>query len=143
MAGIRNETVRIKSGSHGTDFIDALMIAEHGRGALKFLLRRNWCMATATLSNVGDPSKRFLATFPRNAGRLVCGNVILEGIQGIPPLRQTMRASLAVFSYRRKLTIGLRCDPYLFSLESSRDFLQDLERGLRSHLSQTGQRKIA
>jgi hypothetical protein len=143
LAGIRDETVRIKQGRHGTDFVDALMIAEKASGVLPFLLRRNRCFATVTLSNVGDPSKRFLATFPRVGGRVVCGHVTLDGVTGVPPLRNQMRAGLAIFSYLRKLTICMRCDPKMFSMAASQDFLNEFFLGLRSHLSRLPRRKTA
>ena len=98
---IRDETVRIKQGHHGTDFIDALMIADRVPQVLPRLLRLNRCMSTVALSNVGDPSKRFLSALPRDRGRIVSGNVTLEEISGVPPLRQMTRSSLAVFSYLR------------------------------------------
>jgi hypothetical protein len=87
------------------------------------------------LSNVGDPSKRFTARFPRKQGRVVCGNLTLQHVSGVPPLRAQTHATLAIFSYRRELTISVRCNPYLFDEKATKAFLDMYEAGLRSYLS--------
>ena len=141
--GIHHETARMKQGHHGTDFIDAVMIADRVPWILPRLLRLNRCMATVTLSNVGDPTKRFLSALPRDRGRIVSGNVTLEDISGVPPLRWKMRSSLAVFSYLRKLKICMRCDPYRFPVSATQQFLGTYVRGLRALLPPQQQRRIA
>lgn len=135
LRSIREETNRIKHDRAGTRFVDAMMLADTCRGLLPWLLRRQQCMSTVTLSNIGDPSKRFVATFPRRGGRIVCGDLMLDDVTGVPPLRQKMRATCALFSYLRKLTISVRCDPYTFTPEDTRKFLDTYVHGLRSHLA--------
>lgn len=111
---IASETARVKRERLGTVFMDTIHGATHLRGLMPFLLRRNLCLATAVLSNAADPSRRFTARFPRRAGRLVCGNLLLEDITGVPPLRCQTRATFSISQYERRLTVSLRCDPYLF-----------------------------
>jgi hypothetical protein len=119
LRSIRNETALIKDQRSGTAFMDTIFAASSVRWLLPFLLSRNLCLATAVLSNAGDPSRRFTARFPRQYGRVVCGNLVLEEITGVPPLRQKTRATLSISQYQRRLSISLRCTPRLFRPEDT------------------------
>ncbi len=123
LRGIRNETALIKHERRGTRFVDMISAALQVPRLLPLVLSGNYCLATAVLSNVGDPTRRFTARLPRDKGRVVAGNLVMEGIEGVPPLRPKTRATFSVFTYRRGLTISLRCDPYLFRLEDTRELL--------------------
>lgn len=81
--------------------------------------RGNRCMATCVLSNVGDPSRRLTATLPRQDGKLVAGNVTVENMYGISPLRRGTRLAIGVQSYNRRLTLSMRTDPYRFDLKDT------------------------
>ena len=123
LRGIRNETALIKHERRGTRFVDMIAASLYVPRLLPALLSGSYCLATAVLSNVGDPSRRFTARLPRDDGRVVAGNLVMEDIFGVPPLRPKTRATVSVFTYRRGLTISLRCDPYLFRLEDTRELL--------------------
>jgi hypothetical protein len=117
--GIRNETALIKHRRAGTAFMDTILVASNVRWLMPFVLSRNLCMATAVLSNTADPSRRFTGRFPRQGGRIVCGNLVLEEISGVSPLRRHTRAAISISQYNRQLTIGMRCDPHYFALEDT------------------------
>ena len=134
LRSMRDETLRIKRERSGSRFVDAIMLNEYFPKGLPCLLHSGRCIATTTLSNVGDPSKRFSATFPREAGNVVCGNLVLEDVTGVPPLRDNLHATLAVFTYARRLTICVRCDPYRFNPADGQRFLEMFRDGLLSHL---------
>jgi hypothetical protein len=119
LRSIRNETALIKDQRSGTAFMDTIFAASGTRWLLPFLLSRNLCLATAVLSNAGDPSRRFTAQFPRRSGRVVCGDLVLEEISGVPPLRPKTRAAFSVSQYQRRLSISLRCTPHLFRSEDT------------------------
>lgn len=133
MRTIRDETACIKRERLGTQFVDFVTAL----GKLPWLLRLavQWrrCMATAVLSNIGDPSRRFTASFPRASGRCVCGNLVLEEITGTGPMRPNTRASFNVFSYNRQLTICNCCDPHRFSAGDTRELLELYVEQLRKH----------
>ena len=124
----------IKYHQLGRQFMDTAEFAANGQAILKFLLRRDRCNATTILSNVGDPSRRFTASFPRDKGRVVAGNLRLEAISGVPPMRLKTHATLAIFSYLRNLTLSVRCDPYRFSPEDAQAFIQMYADQLKTHL---------
>jgi hypothetical protein len=119
LRSIRDETARIKHHRAGTRFMGTVFAATHVPRLLPFVLARDWCLATALLSNAADPSRRFSARFPRREGRIVCGNLVLEEITGVPPLRRKTRASFSISQYDRRLSVSLRCDPHLFSREDT------------------------
>ena len=120
---IRDKTARIKHERSGTLFMDMIYGATQIRGLLPFLLRRKLCMASAILSNIADPSRRFTARLPRQAGRIVAGNLVLEEFMGVPPLRPGTGATFSISQYDSRLTISLRCDPHLFCMEDTRSML--------------------
>ena len=130
---MRDETARIRNEQRGTRFIDSIMLADTVPGLLGLLLSRNRCLSTVTLSNMGDPTRRFLATFPRERGKLVCGNVILENMMGVSPLRPLTRAAVSVVSFYRQLMVNIRCDPHTMSVADAQGFLNCYVRRLQTH----------
>lgn len=119
LATIQAETARIKSDRLGTKFMSAVNWMSRKSKLLPFVASRNVCLATAVLSNAADPSRRFTAKFRRDAGRIVAGNLTLESITGVPPLRPKTRATFSISQYQRRLTVSLRCDPSCFTLEDT------------------------
>jgi hypothetical protein len=102
------------------------------------------CFATAVLTNVGDPTRRFSVRFPRQEdNRLVIGNLLLENILGSPPLRPLTRAGAAITAYGGRLTLSLRCDPHCFSREQTRDLLAAYVTQVRRGLPETGSGETA
>lgn len=133
-AGIREETAGIKHNRVGERFNDMIAMGDNVRAFKKFAMRLPRALCTAVLSNIGDPSRRFLARFERSSGCVVAGNLILERISGFPPVRRKSRASFSIVTYRRELTIGLRCDPVEFSKSDTEQLLKLYVAALRKHL---------
>ena len=131
---IREETARIKHEGLGTRFIDAVMLAQGAPKVLDFLLSRNRCISSVILSNIGEPSRRFTARLPRQKGKVVCGNMILDSISGVPPMRTKSHATWAIFTYARKMTVSLRCDPFRFSMEHTESLLDIYMKRLSRHI---------
>ena len=61
---------------------------------------------------------------PRQDGRLVAGNVVLERVGGVPPVRPLTRAAIVVLEYAGEISISLRCDPHLFTPGDTRALLE-------------------
>ena len=120
---IRQDTLQIKHGNLQREFIDGLTSAMSNPGFFRFMLRRNFCLATCVLSNAGDPSKRFTCRLPKRRGKVSCDDFTLESITGVPPLRRNTRCTFSVSSYGRKLVFSMRCDPHRFSLADSRSLM--------------------
>lgn len=133
LQGIRRETVAIKNERRGARFADMLAAGFAVKGLMPILMKYPFCLATAVLSNVGDPSRRFTARFPRRQGKIVCGDLVLEEITGAPPLRSKSRATLSIFAYNRRLTLCARCDPFSFTPGDTQEFLNLYAARLRLH----------
>ncbi len=119
---IRVETEGVKRGLLSLYFIGGLFSLQ-SLGILPWLLKRRLCFATAVLSNLGYPTRRFLTQFPRSEQGLLAGNLILTGITASPPLRPHTHAAFAVMSSDRAITISLRCDPRTCSSDDARRLL--------------------
>lgn len=137
LRSVRRETVAIKNERRGLRFADMLACGFSLKGVVPLMLSVPFCLATAILSNVGDPSRRFTARFPRRGGRVVCGDVVLEEITGAPPQRYKTQATLSAFAYNRQLTLSLRCDPFSFAPEDTQEFLNLYAAQLGRHLTTT------
>jgi hypothetical protein len=101
---------------------------------LKLSLKIKRSLATAILSNTGDPTRQFYVEFPREDGRVRCGNLLLEDVSGVPPLRPGTNVTVSIFTYRRELKICMRCDPNQFSAADTRLLLDRYAANLRSQL---------
>jgi len=133
LESIRRETEAIKGKRLGLYFIAQLASLSAIPGGMRFMLGQR-CLATAVLSNVGDPTRAFSAQFPRQGEKLVVGNLVLENIVGIPPLRPLTRVAIAVVNYASRLLINLVCDPHCFSEEQARKFLDTYVARIRQGL---------
>lgn len=123
LATIQQETEAIKNWRLGWYFLGGLAMACGIRGMVPWFLRRNRSFATVVLSNVGRVLHR--TPLPREGRQLVCGDVVLKRITGVPPVRPLTRASVAVVTYAEETAVCLRCDPRLFTVEQSRAFLAE------------------
>lgn len=132
-----NETMMLKHQRHRTHFMNLVVGSRKYPRLRKATLSRNHCLATAILSNTGDPTKRFLVDLPRENGLVRCGNLLLTDFSGVPPIRIKTRATISVFTYRRVLKICLRCDPHLFSLEQTQLLLNQYVDQLKSVLDES------
>lgn len=112
--GVRDETQYVRRTGAGLDFLHALSLL-HRSSLFSWLLRRPRCLATAVLTNMGDPTRRFAHRFPRTEGRCVVGNVVLESITGSPPLRPLTRVGFGIGTYAGRIVINAKCDASLFS----------------------------
>ena len=93
------------------------------------------CHATAVFTNIGDPTRRFVARFPRDKARLVVGDLILDSITSIGPIRPNTRAVFSINTYANRVTMSARCDPQYLSPTDAAELLQGLaERALGNSL---------
>ncbi len=131
---IREETAAIKNENRGRYFVESLMASSYVPGLLRYLTSARRCVATITVSNMGDPTRRFLATFPRRGGKLVCGNLTLQKMLGVSPMRPMTRASVSIVTFYRDLILNVRCDPNCMRVADARAFLATYVDCLNEHL---------
>jgi len=120
---IRAETARIKHRHRARRFVDTVAAAATVPGLLASVVRLPRTLASGVFSNLGDPTRRFTARFPHRDGRVVCGNLTLEEVAGIPPMRSRTRATFLILSYNLTLTVNVRCDPRRFSSTDTQKLL--------------------
>jgi hypothetical protein len=135
LQAVATKTAEIKNGRSGLQFCDAIAAALTAR-ALGWVVGAPISLASAVFSNIGDPTRRFSARLPRREGRLAVGNLLVDGISGVPPLRPHTRATFFSCTYRRQLTVSVRCDAAYFSDQDAARLLEIYVRHLRSYAAQ-------
>jgi NRPS condensation-like uncharacterized protein len=107
-------------------FLQALTtLTRMPRGCFSGVFSAKNCLATAVFTNIADPTRRFSVTFPRERGRLVVGDLLLERITSTAPLRPNTRVVVSVNTYANRLTMTARCDPKYFSRHDAEELLRD------------------
>jgi len=103
-------------------------------GGLRKLIPTHRCLATTVLSNLGDITRDM--ALPRRDGRLVAGNLTLEAIDAVPPIRTMTHASFGVLFYAGRLTIALQYDARRFTGADGADLLSSYVRQIETSLQQ-------
>jgi hypothetical protein len=138
LESIRAEMEKIKRLRLGLYFIGQLAVLAGIPKGMSLMLSGKRCFATAVLTNVGDPSRRFNVRFPRHENQLVVGNLLLKNVIGCPPLRDLTRAGVAITTYAGQLTVSVQCDRHCFSQEETRLLLDTYIAHVRAGLSEAG-----
>lgn len=99
---------------------------------MKMFLGLKSCLSTAVLANVGDVRRRFSGRFPLHNGKWIAGNVLVERITGVAPVRPNTRAAVSIGEYAGELSISLRMDAGVINAADTHrflhEFVDDLER---------------
>ena len=128
---IRDDTNEIKTKNTGADFLEAIAKGFGYSWLIPFIVSKRTTMSTAVISNVGDPTRRYTCRIPRKKGDLICGNLVLTQVGGSPPLRPNTRAAWAITTYRRKFSVSVRLDPFLYDQEDADRIMEMYMNGLR------------
>ncbi len=121
---IREETEAVRRGRLSLYFTGGLT-AVQSAGVLPWLLQGPFCFATAVLTNLSDPIRRFAGQFPRTSQGLLVGNVVFLGITGIPPVRPRTRAVFGIFNNPNRFTVNLKWDPRSYSALDAEQLLAE------------------
>jgi hypothetical protein len=132
LAAVRKETRRLKEQMLALYFLGGLELAANVPGAVRWALGRNRSFATAVMSNVGRFCPETEASWAGD--RWSCGELVLESIAAVPPIRKLTRAAAAVIEYAGRITMCLRCDPRFFDQTDTRALLEDLVTQVRQTL---------
>lgn len=121
LRSIHVETEAVKKWRLPLYFLGGLRFATWAPKVMRWALRRDHSFATVVFSNTG----RVLARTPlkRRNHKIACGNVIVDRITGVPPIRPGTRAAIAVVNYGQEMTINLRCDPTTFDAQDTYQLL--------------------
>lgn len=94
-------------------------------GAMKLVLGFKSCFCTVVLANVGDLRKRFSGHMPLQRNLWVAGNLTVEGICGVAPVRPNTRAAVTIGEYGGQLCVHLRTDATVISRDDTERFLAE------------------
>jgi hypothetical protein len=122
--GIQRETQLIKRWKLGFYFLAGVTFMQRIPGALSLCTSGKSCLSTVLLTNLGaDGSRCFTARFPRQSGRIIAGNLRLDNIIGVPPLRPNTHAAFCIVGYDGGFNLAAYCDPHLYSSQAVRELL--------------------
>ena len=111
LRSVRDETRAIKGYRLAGMFLDTLEAAERAPSIFEWLIRRpKTCFATGVVSHVGQMEKRVSTRLPRRGQRVVFGDIELEHVAGIPPIRPQTRLALGVGDYAGGMSICTYAD---------------------------------
>ncbi len=132
---VQAETARIKNWKLALYFLGGVAFARNIPGLLPWAMRRRRSFATAVLSNVG----RYVAdpTSSKLGDPWTCGDLTLEWIGGVPPVRPLTRAAVIVIDYAGRTSLCLRTDPHYFDAAASKKLLDQFAAQVRRTLSST------
>jgi len=119
-----------KWGRLGLTMIHCLALAQRFRRGMAWLLPAERCLATAVLTNLGEPLRG--APLPRREGCIVAGDVTLQRIEPFVPLRPLTHIGLAIATYAGCLTLTLHYDPQHLTSEDGIDLLGQFARRIRA-----------
>jgi hypothetical protein len=109
LAGIAGELQDIKDNRLGLTFIYALRALGLLPDGLKNNARRDRCSVSSIFSNMGKVLRR--CPLPKDNGRHVAGDAILEQIEGVAPIRPYNCVTFLANEYVGRLTMTLHYDP--------------------------------
>jgi NRPS condensation-like uncharacterized protein len=132
LQGIHDEMRRVKVWKLGRTFFQGLKFRRRLPGGLARGVRSAKCQGTATLTNIGE----IFAGSPlaRQEGRLLAGNLLLNGADFLPPIRPLTCTSFSASTYAGRLSINLHFDPQGLPEEASGRLLEALVGHLRKSL---------
>lgn len=122
LQSIHAEMAKIKNRHLALRFLGGVAVAGRVGGMLKWFLNRKRTYATIVLSNLGRVLN--VKQLPRRQRRLVCGDVVLEQVSGVPPIRPLTRAAIAVVSYADEVAVCLQGDSKYFDSTQVSELLE-------------------
>jgi hypothetical protein len=121
---VREQMNLVKDQQLARDFVDGLVVFQTAPWLARWTQRWPECMATALLTNLGDPWRRFRRRFARNDdGRLRFGNLTPGPIYCIPPLRRGTRVGVGVAHDSHWMTVSLQADRTMFDQKTAAEFM--------------------
>lgn len=122
--GIHGQMDVIHSHDLGLTFQAFLKIRSMLPGGVARLAREDYCGATAILTNLGKPLRR--TGLPKRQGKLCPGNLVLEELELLPPLRPHTHISFAACRFGGRQQITACFDQRKLTREDAQEMLKRL-----------------
>ena len=123
LQSIRKQTSEALHSQEGFVFLKCVRFLRRVPGLLSLLLRTKSCFGSIILAYVGDVRRLFSGRLPQRHGKWVAGNVMIERIDGVAPIRPNTRAAMSIGTYAGEMIINLRTDRAALSQDDAADFL--------------------
>lgn len=123
LRSIHRQTSDVLYNREGIVCLKLFRILRRIPGAMNAFLSFKTVLSTMVLANVGDVRRRFSGRFPLQKGKWVAGNVVVEQIHGVAPVRLNTRASMSIGDYAGELSISLRTDSLAINAQDANQFL--------------------
>lgn len=119
------ESKVIQTKQLGWEFVKAVTAMHR----LRLLFVMGWTVgwqpcATMVLANVGNLVNRIAFRGGRKEGKLVMGNVTMDHMMCVPPLRPGVKVASTTYLDCGRLIVNLRCDPYSLSQPDAESFVK-------------------
>jgi hypothetical protein len=131
---IHEKTSSLLSGREGLIALRLFALLRRIPGAMRCFLSQWACAGSVVLANVGDVRRRFRGRFPLQDGKWIAGNVVVDRIAGVSPVRPETLVAIAVAEYAGEVTISLKTDGTVINREDSERFLDEFLARLLSQI---------
>jgi hypothetical protein len=122
LESIHKEMELIKRNQLGFTMLFSLRLFQWLPGGIRKSVRTDRCTVSCIFTNLG---KIFVRTpLPKRGGRLVAGDVTLDSLQLLVPLRPYNCAAFCVHQYAGKLVVDLHFDPDVLTREDAAHILE-------------------
>ena len=126
---IHRRIQRIKQQRLGLSFVLSLAMFRRLPGGLRRMTRAKRCAATAVLTNLGPVLDR--CPLPYRDKQVVAGDVVLQSIDALAPLRPLTCAAAAVFLYAGRLHLTMHYDSRVITAADAAELTEEFTRRIR------------
>jgi hypothetical protein len=121
LKSIHNEMQFIKDNQLKYTFILSLGLLRIIPGALRRATSSDKCIASCCFSNIGPALNN--VPLPGKDGYIQAGNVVLESVDFVIPLRPNMNAAFVAHTYGNRLNIMMHFDPRAIARDQAGDLM--------------------
>jgi hypothetical protein len=125
LRSIHTEMQVHKRSQHGFLFIAAQALMKHLPRLRHRVIRQGKCVSSCVFTNLGIILSR--TPLPRRDGKIAIGEIVLDKVDFIAPVRPLTAAAFCIYTYAGGLAVNLHFDPRSISRRQA-DELQELFR---------------
>lgn len=138
---IRRTMNRTKFFGFGAVLTSLLKMCQFFPGFLRYGIRKHRVWATCVLSNIGQMLQN--TPLPTHDGKIRLGNVELQKIDEVPPIRPWTAVSMGVATYADKMSLALHYDEQFLTREQAEELFELFMERLQMSREEEFGRKIA
>lgn len=132
LESIQYEMQLIKRLQLGFTLIGSLIVARRLPGGVQRVMPGDKCLSTCVFSNLGVIMTE--TPLPRRDGKLLLGDVTLEGLDFVTPLRPHTAIAFCPYTYAGRLSVMMHHDPRSLTEAQADDLLENYLEQIRRSL---------